>query len=75
MLVAISSSGSSPNVLKVIVTAKECGMHVITLSAMRGDNPARSAGNINAYVSADTYGAAETCHAAILHHWMDSVEA
>jgi len=30
-------------------------------------------GNLNFYVPAETYGAAETCHAAILHHWMNQM--
>ncbi len=73
MLVAISSSGGSPNVLKAASAARELGGLVATLSAMRADNPLRQMGDLNFYVSAPTYGEAETCHAAILHHWMDLV--
>ena len=29
--------------------------------------------DLNFYVPAETYGAAETCHAAILHYWMDQM--
>jgi D-sedoheptulose 7-phosphate isomerase len=73
MLVAISSSGGSPNVLKAANAAREMGGFVATVSAMRAGNPVRASGDLNFYVSAPTYGEAETCHAAILHHWMDLV--
>lgn len=71
MLVAISSSGRSPNVLKAAAEARNLGGFVVTLTAMKASNPLRAAGDLNFYISAPTYGEAETCHAAILHHWMD----
>jgi D-sedoheptulose 7-phosphate isomerase len=74
MLVAISSSGESRNVLAAVDVANKHGMFVITLSAMKEDNSLRKAGRLNFYVPAPTFGYAESCHAAILHHWMDMVE-
>jgi D-sedoheptulose 7-phosphate isomerase len=74
MLVAISSSGSSPNILKAVETALRIDLTVITLSAMAPDNPLRQMGSLNFYIPAGTYGHAETGHAAILHHIMDIVE-
>lgn len=74
MLVAISSSGKSPNILAAVGVAKGLDITVVTLSSMDPANPLRSTGTLNAYISADTYGIAETCHAAILHYWMDLVE-
>jgi len=73
LLVAISSSGNSPNVLAGCEAAVSLGGFVVTLSAMKPDNALRSSGNLNFYVPAETYGAAETCHAAILHFWMDQM--
>jgi D-sedoheptulose 7-phosphate isomerase len=73
MLVAISSSGNSPNVLRAVEAARSLGGTAVTLSAMRTDNALRKMGNLNFYVPAQTYGLAETAHAAILHHWMDFV--
>ncbi len=73
MLVAISSSGKSPNILSAVETAQELGSMVVSLSAMGADNPLRASGMLNFYVAAETYGSAETSHAAILHHWMDAV--
>ena len=74
MLVAISSSGRSGNILRAVEAAKKIGLKIVTLSAMSPENLLRSSGNLNIYVSAETYGYAETCHAAILHYWMDLVE-
>ena len=75
MLVAISSSGRSSNILRAVAAARKLSVVVITLSAMLPDNPLRRSGDLNAYVSAASYSRAETCHAAILHHWMDLVIA
>lgn len=74
MLVAISSSGNSKNILCAAEIARKIGLKIITLSAMSPQNPLRSSGSLNIYLPAQTYGYAETCHAAILHHWMDMVE-
>ena len=73
MLVAISSSGQSINILQAVATAKKLGGIVITLSAMKAENPLRHEGELNLYVPAQTYGMAETCHAAILHYWIDNI--
>jgi D-sedoheptulose 7-phosphate isomerase len=71
MLVAISSSGRSPNIIRAAREAAHLGGIVVTLSAMQPDNPLRTLGTYNFYVPADTYGLAETSHAAILHFWVD----
>ena len=74
MLVAISSSGRSSNVLAAVKVACKLGLTIVTLSAMDKSNPLRRAGTFNIYVPAKTYGYSETVHASILHHWMDKVE-
>ena len=71
MLVAISSSGQSLNVLKAVEVAAALGGYVVTLSGMAHDNPLRKLGHLNFYVPAKTYGYAEATHTAILHYWMD----
>lgn len=73
MLVAISSSGRSPNVLAAVKVARASGLAIATLSGMDAANPLRAAGDLNFHVPARTYGYAETCHSSILHHWMDLV--
>ena len=74
MLVAISSSGRSPNVLSAANSGREMGLIVVTLTGADPENPLRARGDLNAYVPAGTYGQAETCHGALLHHWMDMVD-
>ena len=71
MLVVISSSGRSPNILRATQMAGEMGVDVVTFSAMRPDNPLRKAGSLNFYVPAPSYGCAESAHAALLHYWID----
>ena len=71
VLVTISSSGNSPNVLAAIQVAREIGLRVVTLSGMKPDNASRQRGDLNFYVPAHTYGLAEAAHQALLHCWLD----
>lgn len=75
MLVVISSSGNSPNVLKAVATAREKGSICVTLSAFSPQNPLRTLGDLNFYIPTPTYGIAESVHATLLHHWMDICNA
>lgn len=71
VLVTISSSGNSPNVIRAIEVAKEKGVYVITLSGLKESNNSRKMGDLNVYVPAKTYGIVEVLHQAILHFWLD----
>ena len=71
MLVTISSSGNSPNVVKAIATAKEKGTYVVTVSGKSPDNKSRNSGNLNFYVPLDTYGMVESAHAVLIHAALD----
>jgi len=73
MLVAISSSGKSKNILEAVRTAWKIGMKIVTFSAMKPDNFLRQTGNLNFYVKASTFGLAESAHAVLLHYWVDMV--
>ena len=73
MLIAISSSGNSANILKAVEVAVEMGITVVTLTGMSRDNLLRTRGSLNVYVPTTSYGHTETCHALILHYWMDRV--
>jgi D-sedoheptulose 7-phosphate isomerase len=73
MVIAISSSGNSPNIIKAAEIAKAKKINFITLTAMLPDNKVRQLGDLNIYIAAKTYGNAESCHAAILHYWMDHI--
>ncbi len=73
VLVAISSSGSSQNIIEAAKIAKEKRCLLVTFSAFAEDNPLRQMGNLNFYVGAKTFGFAESCHATLLHYWMDCI--
>ncbi len=72
ILVAISSSGNSPNVVKALQTAKEKRAYCITLTGKQSDNKARQMGDLNFYVPLDTFGLVESAHAVILHVALDN---
>ena len=71
MLITISSSGNSPNIIKAINTARELGVFIVTLSGKKEDNQSRRLGDLNFYVPLDTYGLVESAHAVLLHCWLD----
>ena len=71
VLVTISSSGNSPNIVRAIEVAREVGLQMITLSGMKPDNLSRKMGDLNFYIPADTYGIIEVSHQALLHCWLD----
>lgn len=58
-----------------LIQHTKLGMAIVTLSGMRADNPLKKMGHFNAYVPAPTYGFVETSHAALLHFWMDNIQA
>jgi D-sedoheptulose 7-phosphate isomerase len=69
VLVIISSSGRSRNVLNAAATAKEMGIGIVTLSGMAADNPLRAMGEINFWFDSRAYNVIETVHQL----WMMSV--
>lgn len=71
LLVTVSSSGNSPNILRAIETAREKGMKVVTLSGLKPDNLSRQSGDLNFYIPAKTYGVVECTHQVLLHMWLD----
>jgi len=71
MLITISSSGNSPNVIRAIEVCRAKGGIIVTLSAMKPDNKSRQLGDLNFYVPAPTYGLAEVCHGGLMHCWLD----
>lgn len=71
MLIAVSSSGSSKNIINAVEVANEKGAFVASFSGMSPDNLLRKMGDLNFYIPAKTYSHVETCHAAVLHHWVD----
>jgi D-sedoheptulose 7-phosphate isomerase len=71
LLVAISSSGNSENILGGVTQARESGCRVITLSGFSEDNRLRGRGDINFYVPSQEYGFVEITHLALCHAVVD----
>ncbi len=67
LLIAVSSSGESENILKAATAARAKGCRVVTMTGFRPANRLRQIGNVNVYVPASTYGYVETAHALIAH--------
>lgn len=73
LVVSISSSGSSPNILNAIGTAKEKHAEVITFTGFAPDNRAKQMGDVNVYVPSFRYGMVETIHNLILQQVVDLI--
>ena len=71
MLVGISSSGNSPNIVKAMEAANKKGAFTISLSGKGKDNKIRGMGDLNFYVPLETYGEVESAHAVLLHAALD----
>jgi D-sedoheptulose 7-phosphate isomerase len=70
-LVAISSAGSSANILGAVAAARARRCHVITMSGFAGDNPLRALGDLNYWVESSRYGFVEVTHLALCHALLD----
>jgi D-sedoheptulose 7-phosphate isomerase len=71
LLIAVSSSGKSKNILNACETMRAKQGKVITLSGFRGDNPLRLLGDLNFWTGKDDYGLVETAHFFVLHTIID----
>lgn len=74
LLIAISSSGRSENILRCAGAARKAGCRIITLSGFAPDNPLRSLGDVNFYVRSDSYGHVELAHAALSQFLTDALK-
>jgi D-sedoheptulose 7-phosphate isomerase len=73
ILVAISSSGRSANIINAVYAARAAGCEIITFSGFNYDNPLRSLGDINFYVDSDRYGFVEIAHLTLCHAILDFI--
>ncbi len=73
ILIAISSSGNSANIVNAVKAARMVGCKVVTLSGFHPDNVLRRLGDINFYVSAKEYGVVEVSHLALGHALLDYI--
>jgi D-sedoheptulose 7-phosphate isomerase len=71
LVIAISSSGRSANILNAVDAAAAAGCTIATLSGFTPDNPLRRKGEWNFYVASDRYGFVEIGHLTICHAVLD----
>jgi D-sedoheptulose 7-phosphate isomerase len=74
LMIAISSSGQSENILRAAAAARNAGGRVITMSGFAADNPLRSLGDVNFYIPSDSYGHVELAHAALSQFLTDALK-
>lgn len=68
-VILISSSGTSPNIIKGAEWAKNFGLKVITLSGFSGDNALRGLGDVNLWTDSKGYNIVEMTH----HIWLVAI--
>lgn len=66
LVILISSSGKSPNIINGALTAGQMGLHVVTLSGFEADNPLRQLGDIQLWANSFAYNIVEMTH----HIWL-----
>ncbi len=66
ILVLISSSGRSANMLHAADTARQLGITVVTFTGFDADNPLRQRGAVNLWVDSHVYNVVEMAH----HIWL-----
>lgn len=71
LVIAISSSGKSPNILNASAIALQAQAHLITFSGFLEDNPLRKKGYLNFWIGISDYGIVEMGHFFILRSMVD----
>lgn len=73
LVVAISSSGNSDNIINAIKIARDKGADIITLTGFKQDNKLKQLGDINVYVPIERYGIVESIHNLVLQQVVDLI--
>jgi phosphoheptose isomerase len=72
LLVIVSSSGNSPNILNILEFASTIGMESIALIGFDGGR-AKDLADIVVHVNSSNYGVVEDCHQIIMHSWAQAL--
>ena len=73
LLIAISSSGKSENILRGVQAAISAKCQVVTFSGFKNDNPLRAMGDYNFHVPSPAYGPVEIIHLSLCHCICDCI--
>lgn len=71
LIITISSSGNSPNIISVLNYCKENNIKSLALSGLKKDNKSISLAYYSIYVPMKTYGMVECIHQIFLHLILD----
>jgi D-sedoheptulose 7-phosphate isomerase len=71
LVVTISSSGNSKNIINVIDYCSEKDINTLSLSGLKPDNSSIRKSKFAIFVPAYTYGIVECCHQVIVHAILD----
>jgi D-sedoheptulose 7-phosphate isomerase len=71
LVIAISSSGRSPNILNAVKTARAHDCKVVTFSGFTENNDLRKTGDVNFFINSHEYGFVEVSHLALCHAVLD----
>ena len=66
VLMAVSSSGRSPNVVQALTWARENGLRTIAITGFDG-GPARAVAEVSIHADCTNYGIIEDLHQAVMH--------
>lgn len=66
LLIAISSSGASPNIVRTLELARTMGMGTIAMTGFAGA-PARHVADVSLHVDCENYGIVEDLHQSLMH--------
>jgi D-sedoheptulose 7-phosphate isomerase len=66
LLIAISSSGESPNIVKALTWARAKGISTIAMTGFEGGKAMKQA-DVNLHVDAHNYGVIEDLHQSLMH--------
>jgi D-sedoheptulose 7-phosphate isomerase/D-glycero-D-manno-heptose 1,7-bisphosphate phosphatase len=66
VLIAISSSGSSPNIVRALSWARDHGLHTVAFTGFTGGG-ARSVAHVTIHIDSNNYGVVEDLHQSAMH--------
>ena len=66
VLIAVSSSGRSPNIVRALTWARDNGMRTIAVTGFDG-GAARTVAEVSIHVECTNYGVVEDLHQATMH--------
>lgn len=72
LLIAISSSGCSQNIIEAVHFAKTKRVPILTFSGFERENPLAKMGDVNFWIDSHDYGLVETAHFFLLHTIVDT---